>query len=202
MSAPAVIIAALNLTPVALRAAGRRRRAAHVRRHRTDSGAADDPRAAPAADRARAAVRRHAARRRAHQSHQDRPAGVAGRDSRDVAHRRLHARGLARHRGDRRAGRGRDRRDVTAVVRRGRDDRRTEAERRGPVGHGRCAAPARLARHAARAALPHPPGRGDSARWQPGEPGGHVGDGRAGACRRRSCGRTSASGSACRPTIS
>ena len=51
-----------------------------------------------AAHRARAAVRRHAARRRADQSHQNRSAGLAGGDPRDVAHGRLHARGLARRR--------------------------------------------------------------------------------------------------------
>ena len=58
--------------------------------------------------------------------------------------------------------------------------RRDEYESDAPTTTRRHAASARLAWHAAGGAIPHPPGRRDSARWQPGEPGRPLGDGRAG----------------------
>ena len=86
---PAVVIAANNLMPALRERLAGGGRSPHIRRHRADPGAADDPGAAAGADRPRTPVRGDAARRGAHQPDQDRPAARTRRGTGDVAHRRL-----------------------------------------------------------------------------------------------------------------
>ena len=124
------------------------------------------------AHRARAAVCGDAARRRADQPHQDRPAAGARRGPRDVAHRRLHARRSSKPSSVAAAARGAA--PSAAPSRRSTDGAPSPSKRRRA---------ARLARHAARAALPRPPGRRDPARWQSRERRRSVGRRRAGASR-------------------
>ena len=165
---PAVVIAANNLMPALRDRLAGGGRAPHICRHRADPGTAGDPGATAGVDRARTPVRGDAARRGAHQPDQD--------AIRSSAHAEVR---VMSHTGDYSAS-GRQ-----AVTRRRRRRRSapavgSETARRRRAPEARCA-PARLARHTPRRALPRPARRRDPAGWQSRQRRRSVGRRRAGA---------------------